>query len=225
MKFLHISDTHGYHDLLNIPEDIDMIIHTGDGANIRSPFLNENEFLEFWRWFENLPVKYKVFTPGNHDSFLEHSISKIFKKSLKENCYILINESIEIEGIKIWGSPFTPMFNNWSFMRNRDKLFKLWETIPEDIDILLTHGPPKRLLDLSINRQHIVESVGCNALRKVVLKIQPKYHLFGHVHNCEDIINAGILKLSSYKTIFSNGSVVTDGKFGKLTSNGNIFNY
>jgi Icc-related predicted phosphoesterase len=63
---------------------------------------------------------------------------------------------------------------------------------------------------------------GCSALKKRVLKIEPKLFLSGHIHNCEDIINAGTLKLSSYKTIFSNGSVVTDGKFGKLSSNGNI---
>jgi hypothetical protein len=52
--------------------------------------------------------------------------------------------------------------------------------------------------------------------------MQPQYMLFGHIHNCRDIINAGMLKLSAYDTWFSNGSVVTDGKFGKLTSNGNI---
>lgn len=46
---------------------------------------------------------------------------------------------------------------------------------------------------------------------------------FGHIHNCEDIINAGYTKQSSYGTIYSNGSVVTDGKFGITSSNGNIF--
>jgi hypothetical protein len=46
--------------------------------------------------------------------------------------------------------------------------------------------------------------------------------LFGHIHNCKDIINAGMQKLSICDTWFSNGSVVTDGKFGKLSSNGNI---
>jgi len=47
--------------------------------------------------------------------------------------------------------------------------------------------------------------------------------MFGHIHNNEDIVNAGIRKVYGLDTIFSNGSVVTDRKFGKLTSNGNIF--
>jgi hypothetical protein len=56
-----------------------------------------------------------------------------------------------------------------------------------------------------------------------MLSLNPKLVCFGHIHNCEDIINAGTMKLSVSDTIYSNGSVVTDGKFGKLSSNGNIF--
>ena len=56
-----------------------------------------------------------------------------------------------------------------------------------------------------------------------MISLNPKLCLFGHIHNCEDIINAGIMKLSATDTTFSNGSVVTDGKFGQLSSNGNIF--
>jgi len=53
--------------------------------------------------------------------------------------------------------------------------------------------------------------------------LKPKLCLFGHIHNCQDIINAGTMKLSNHDTIYSNGSVVTDGKFGKVMSNGNVF--
>jgi Icc-related predicted phosphoesterase len=67
-----------------------------------------------------------------------------------------------------------------------------------------------------------MESCGDKSLLNLVLEMQPQYMMFGHIHNCKDIINAGMLKLSAYNTWFSNGSVVTDGKFGKLTSNGNI---
>ena len=55
------------------------------------------------------------------------------------------------------------------------------------------------------------------------MEVKPKLMLFGHIHNCKDIVNAGTRKVSGLDTIFSNGSVVTDGKFGKLTSKGNIF--
>ena len=68
-----------------------------------------------------------------------------------------------------------------------------------------------------------METFGDRSLFNRVLELQPAYMCFGHIHNCEDIVNAGMLKLSAHDTWFSNGSVVTDGKFGKLTSNGNIF--
>jgi Icc-related predicted phosphoesterase len=67
-----------------------------------------------------------------------------------------------------------------------------------------------------------MESCGDKSLLNLVLDMQPKYMLSGHIHNNKDIINAGVLKLSTCNTWFSNGSVLTDGKFGKLTSNGNI---
>ena len=85
------------------------------------------------------------------------------------------------------------------------------------------HGPPKGILDLSYDTTSKLEFCGDQSLKKRMLVLNPKLCLFGHIHNCEDIINAGTMKLASYDTIFSNGSVVTDGKFGRLCSNGNIF--
>jgi hypothetical protein len=55
------------------------------------------------------------------------------------------------------------------------------------------------------------------------MEVNPKLMLFGHLHNNKDIVNAGTRKVYGLDTIFSNGSVVTDGKFGKLSSQGNIF--
>lgn len=222
MRILHISDTHSYHGLLTIPKDIDLVIHSGDCSNYREPYRNEQEVRDFISWYSNLDIKYKIYVAGNHDSSIEAGY--ITQDNFQQaGITYLENESIEIEGTKIWGSPYTPTFNNWCFMKARDKLFDLWETIPEDTDIVITHGPPKGILDLSYNRANVLEYCGCNALKKRMLKIQPKLCLFGHVHNCQDIINAGYTKLSEYRTIFSNGSVVTDGKFGKLSSHGNIF--
>jgi Icc-related predicted phosphoesterase len=88
---------------------------------------------------------------------------------------------------------------------------------------VITHGPPKGILDKSYDKIGHMESCGDKSLLNQVLAMQPAYVCFGHIHNYDDIINAGMLKLSAYATWFSNGSVVTDGKFGKLTSNGNVF--
>ena len=72
-----------------------------------------------------------------------------------------------------------------------------------------------------VNKNNL-EFCGDNSLMKRMLVLNPKLVCFGHIHNCEDIINAGTKKLSVSDTIYSNGSVVTDGKFGVLSSNGNI---
>jgi len=101
---------------------------------------------------------------------------------------------------------------------------KHWSKVTEEIDVFVVHGPPKGILDLSYSKDHRLEFCGCKSLRNHILnRIKPKLCLFGHIHNNEDIINAGTMKLTEYNTIFSNGSVVTDRKFGQLSSNGNIF--
>ena len=222
MKIWHISDTHIHHDLLTIPNGIDLVIHSGDCSNPRDPYNNEPEVRNFIDWYKELPIKYKIYVAGNHDTSIEKRL--VTKKDFEDNSIIYLeNEYITIEGVKIFGSPHTPQFNNWAFMKDRNKLDRFWKlAIHEPCDIIVVHGPPKGILDKSYDRDNNMESCGDKSLLNVVLDMQPQYMLFGHIHNCKDIINAGVLKLSTYNTWFSNGSVVTDGKFGKLTSNGNI---
>ena len=222
MKIWHISDTHTYHDLLTIPNGIDLVIHSGDCSNPRDPYNNEPEVRDFIDWYKELPIKNKIYVAGNHDTSIEKRL--VTKKDFEDNGIIYLeNEYVTIEGIKIFGSPHTPQFCNWAFMKDRHKLDRFWKlAIHESCDIIVVHGPPKGCLDKSYDRNNNMESCGDKSLLNLVLDMQPAYMLFGHIHNCKDIINAGILKLSGYDTWFSNGSVVTDGKFGKLTSNGNI---
>ena len=222
MKIWHISDTHTFHNLLTIPENVDMVIFSGDCSNPRDPYNNEPEVRTFIHWFKELPIKHKIFVAGNHDTSIEKKLIKKIDFS-GYNIHYLENDYVEIEGFKIFGSPNTPNFGNWSFMKDRGKMDKHWSKVNEDVDIFIVHGPPKTILDLSYSREHVLEYCGCNALKNHILnRIKPKLCCFGHIHNNENIINAGTLKLSDYNTIFSNGSVVTDGRFGKLSSNGNI---
>jgi len=224
MKIWHISDTHTYHYLLKIPEDIDMVIHSGDCSNPRDPYTNEPEVREFIDWYKELPIKYKIYVAGNHDSSIEKKL--VTAKDFEDNDIIYLEDDhVYVEGIKIHGSPITPNFCNWSFMKSRDKLDRHWErSIDDNVDILVVHGPPKGILDISEDRDGKLEFCGCKALRRHVIdRIKPKLMLFGHIHNCDAVINAGTMKLSVCDTIFSNGSVVTDGRFGKLSSNGNVF--
>jgi Icc-related predicted phosphoesterase len=222
MKILHISDTHGMHGLLNIPNDIDMIIHSGDCSNTNNPYFNLQEVLNFIEWYSTLNVKYKIFVPGNHDVSIEKRLITPGDITAKGIIY-LENSFTQIEGLTIWGTPITPEFGiGWAWNKSRDKMHKIWDKIPVDTDIVISHGPPKGVMDLSYDRQNKLEFCGCSNMKKKILQLQPKLCLFGHIHSCQDIINAGTMKLSSYQTIFSNGSVATDGKFGTLTSQGNI---
>jgi len=222
MKIWHISDTHTYHDLLEIPKNIDLVIFSGDCSNVRDPYINEREVKEFITWFKDLPIKHKVFVAGNHDSSIEKGL--INKGSFKDvGIVYLENEYVTIDSVTIFGSPLTPDFGQWSFMKSRHKLSMFWEkAITKYADIFVVHGPPKNILDKSYNRNYNMEACGDKALMRKVLEFKPKLMLFGHIHNTDDIINAGTRTIPNQDTIFSNGSVVTDGKFGKLTSNGNI---
>ena len=218
--------THGYHNLLEIPENIDIVIHSGDFSNNYNVYFNEDETIDFLDWYGKVPIKHKILIAGNHDAFAyKNKVDFDFLCKSRGITY-LENESCTIEGINIYGSPYVPTFGNWYFMKSRDKLHKVWQTIPLDTDILIVHGPPKGILDLSYNSQGKLEFCGCKSLKnRIVNELNLKYCLSGHIHNNDDIINAGIMKLSNCNTIFSNGSVVTDGKFGKLSSNGNILEY
>lgn len=222
MKIWHISDTHTFHNLLQEPDGIDMVIFSGDCSNPRDPYTNEPEVRSFITWFSRLKAKYKIFVAGNHDTSIEKGL--VDKDHFKDNGIIYLeNEGIEIEGLNIWGSPNTPTFGFWAFMKSRETIDRLWQHIPTETDILIVHGPPKGILDNTYSREGVYERCGCNALKKHVLnRIQPKLMCFGHIHNFQDIQNQGILKLSQYPTIFSNGSVVEDDVYGKLSNNGNI---
>ena len=224
MRIWHISDTHTYHNLLEVPTNIDMVIFSGDCSNPRDPYPNEVEVRGFIDWFASLKIQYKIFVAGNHDTSIEQKFvtSEDF---IRRNIIYLENEDVIIDGIKIFGSPYTPTFGyGWAFNKDRTKLDRIWRNIiDEDVDIVITHGPPRGTLDLSFDRAGNLERCGDKSLLNRVMEVNPKLCLFGHIHNHQDIINQGTMTLSGLDTIFSNGSVMKDGRFGKLTSNGNIF--
>jgi Icc-related predicted phosphoesterase len=184
------------------------------------------EITDFLEWYQKIPVKYKLFVAGNHDTAIARKKIEYSDMILRDIIY-LENESIEIEGIKIWGSPITPTFGDWSFMKARDKTHEVWKTIPDDTDILVVHGPPKGVRDLSIDRDGKLEMCGDRALMKRCWELRHtlKYMCFGHIHNCKEIdTNQGMSTYSNTRTKFSNAACVLDGRFDMgLTSFGNTF--
>jgi Icc-related predicted phosphoesterase len=198
-----------------------MVIHSGDCGNSRKSITSVKEVSNFLNWFSELPINYKVFVAGNHDTCIEAGL--ITKEEMKKRGIdYLCNESVFCGDYKVWGSPYTPTYNNWSFQKARHKMHNIWELIPDNIDILVTHGPPKGILDLTDRPDNTLEQCGCNALRKKVMKVKPLLMAFGHIHNCASGLNGGTRKLPAMRTIFSNGSVVKDNHFGILESNGNF---
>jgi Icc-related predicted phosphoesterase len=175
-----ISDTHTKHH--HIPKEHlpggDMIIHCGD---ISSRGYREEVRL-FLEWFTDLDsYTHKVFIAGNHDFFFEENpLQSTELVQEYPNIIYLQDNMVEIEGVKIYGSPWQPEFYNWAFNlpRNGDKLKEKWKAIPENIDILITHGPPFGCLDKTIQGQ----SVGCEILTEEIKRINPIIHCFGHIH-------------------------------------------
>jgi predicted phosphodiesterase len=173
MQITFISDTHTKHDELN--NDLPggpIIVHCGDISG-RGRLWEVNRFFD---WFVNLPYTHKIMIAGNHDFLFEKGPVVI-----PEGIHYLQDSSVIVEGIKFYGSPWQPWFYDWAFNlpRNGPGLHSKWSAIPEDTDVLITHGPPKGILDRVIRG---AESVGCEALRDRLLEIKPKIVAFGHIH-------------------------------------------
>ncbi|MCH4821968.1 metallophosphatase domain-containing protein [Gramella lutea] len=172
MRLICLADTHNEHQNIPIPEG-DIVIHAGDctdGGTI-------NETKKFLEWFSTLPHKTKILVPGNHDFYFEKPENL---GNIPENIHLLVDQEIIINGIKFWGSPVTPGMENWAFNRERGKKIREhWNLIPDDTDILITHTPPYGILDEIDSGL----SLGCEELTQVLPLVQPKLHLFGHVHN------------------------------------------
>jgi len=208
MKIWCISDSHSKHGFLNVPkEDIDMVIFAGDAGTVRDPYMNANGVMDFFEWYKSLDIKYKIFCAGNHDTSIERGL--VNPKNYPELIY-LDHESTEVEGIKIFGSQFTPSFGEgWAFNVNRNKLEQYWKDIPENTDILITHGPPYGFLDLTESGEGKLQHTGCKSLFNRVKAIENiKYHIFGHLHRETEAYNTGIFKPTGMKTTFINACVL-----------------
>lgn len=190
MKIVCLSDTHGQHrHLRNIPEG-DMIICAGDIGRFK-------DVEDFADWYLGLDFRYRILIAGNHDFFFEQAGERRIKEVLTDDIIYLNESGVEIEGIKIWGSPITPKFFDWAFMKDRGiQIAKHWNLIPNDTDILITHGPPDGILDLCPSGH-----AGCYDLLKKVKKVKPKYHIFGHIHESHGVRKVG-------KTTFVNATVL-----------------
>ncbi len=201
MRIVCISDTHSLQDLMThpIPKG-DVLIHAGDISNKGG----ERDVTNFVHWFQNIEgFDSKIFIAGNHDFCFErvnephhkgdydwlHTL--MFEENLSQsNVIYLEDDVIEIESpefsrpIKFYGTPWQPWFYDWAFNLPRlgDELKDKWAFIPEDTDVLITHGPPNGYGDLVNNWRQPNTNVGCELLLNRILDIKPLVNVFGHIH-------------------------------------------
>jgi predicted phosphodiesterase len=180
VKITCISDTHNQH--LHIPPDWleggDVLVHAGDVSGRGS--LKEIE--EFLAWFNELPYTHKIMIAGNHDFWFERTTAFVVNEMLQEkypNIVYLNDTGIEIDGIKFWGSPVQPWFYDWAFNRMGTDICRHWDMIPLDTDVLITHGPMKGFLDMTVRGV----STGCPyLLEKSAEMTNLKLFVCGHIH-------------------------------------------
>ena len=208
-KCVSFSDTHNLHEGVNLPE-CDIAIFCGDYSGRGNKF----ETLHFLRWYSRQDqCKYKVMIPGNHDICFDekhngetHAQNWLegFQKKFN-NIIILNNSMVNIENVKIWGSPVTPWYHGdrWGYNMHDDEIYKVWENIPPNMDIVVTHGPVYGVLDQVIDfNTHKKKHVGCKILKEVLFnKVRPQFHLCGHIHEGHGVDN-------SHGIVFINSSIV-----------------
>ena len=172
-RIVCLSDTHNCNHEIDVP-DGDILIHSGD-ATVRGTV---EEIASFNRWFKRLPHKYKIFVAGNHDWLFQ--LDNAHARSLLDPTIVYLQDSsFEIEGLLIYGSPWQPRFFDWAFNLDRGtQMAAKWSLIPDHVDILITHGPPNGILDLT----PAGDNAGCEELRKRVNEVRPMLHVFGHIH-------------------------------------------
>ena len=182
MKITFISDTHAKHNQVtsSLPGG-DVLIHAGDISNKGY----RTEIQDFIKWFSTIEnYTHKIFIAGNHDFSCQDEVSAVQEllrlnpgsEYLYDDMFLIGDESADYDDmVKVWGSPWQPEFYNWAFNLPRQgaELKEVWNMIPSDVDILITHGPPYGHLDyVTYSKQN----VGCELLRD-------RIHVFGHIHS------------------------------------------
>jgi Icc-related predicted phosphoesterase len=190
LRIVAISDTHGLYRRIKIPAG-DVLIHAGDMT--RHGRLDEMD--DFNEFLGTLPHPCKLIIAGNHDfSFESHPAES--QRRLSNGTY-LQDRGISVQGVNFYGSPWQPQFRDMAFNLARGPALQdKWRLIPQETDVLITHGPPRGQRDRSL----LSGPVGCRDLMETVERIKPVLHIFGHIHEA-----AG--QSSNGHTLFVNTSV------------------
>ena len=195
MRITVLSDTHTRHGLIPM-EDLpggDLLIHAGD---IMNSGYNKNDILDFCTWFHSLDqYQDKVFIAGNHDRMFENHPEEVEEllniflgiDYLQDEGFTIYRDGPDgyypEDNIHIYGTPWQPEFYSWAFNlpKNGIEIAGKWEAIPDNTDILITHGPAFGTLDTVTGRPW--DGLGCELLAQRIEIIKPKIHVCGHIHS------------------------------------------
>ena len=177
-KIVIMSDNHSNWKV-NVP-DGDIFIHCGDYSYTGS----QKSLKKFNDFLGNLPHKHKLYVPGNHELGYEKDYN-LYEETITNGTNIN-GKVVEINGLKIFGSSVTPTFGRWAFMMDDEQRKRYWENAPEDVSILVSHGPMWGILD-TVDGLEIEpgkpEHLGCKYFRKYIERVQPKLVAHGHIHD------------------------------------------
>lgn len=188
MRLVLVADSHCAHHRLRVP-DGDVFVHAGDftinGSGV--------EVSRFFDWLDELPHAHKIVVAGNHDVIFQLQPDDAMAL-LPEGVHYLQDSEVTIDGLRFWGSPWQPWFDDWAFNLSRgDELREKWDLIPAGIDVLITHGPPLGIGDQTGDGRRL----GCADLLAAVARVKPKLHIFGHIHEGRGVygssVNASLL--------------------------------
>ena len=192
MKITCVSDTHTKHDELDLPGG-DVLIHSGD---FMSSGKDSMELLEFLNWLYKQPYEHKILIAGNHDRLFEEApaYAKQLIDDVNHNGSItyLQDNGCEIDGIKFWGTPWTPEFYGWAFHLFHDDGKAIFDLIPNDTDVLISHGPAYGMLDeirTPLTTGATPGHIGCEHLLKAIDRVNPKLHVCGHIHSSQGVLD------------------------------------
>lgn len=202
MKIVALSDMHGHLPSPKIFPECDVVCVCGDIVPLEyqtDTVKSATWFvLEFNDWANKLHCKKVIFIAGNHDFFLERISDKglatpkeVMKTLFPGNSYsktkliYLCDNSVTIDGVKFYGTPWIANLPRWAFFKNDEDLADVYDRIPHKVDVLLTHMP-SFLGDTGLVMQHgysMFRQFGNAYLAKVILERDIKYALCGHVHS------------------------------------------
>lgn len=198
-----ISDTHGHHSHVVVPQ-ADILIHCGDFSEDQG----QAAYRSFFSWLEGQPHRFKILIAGNHELALEKwpDLVRAMMKEICPSVTYLQDSGVTIEGLNIYGSPVQPEFYNWAFNRKRgEEIKRHWDMIPDDTDILITHGPARGFNDYS---PYGKEHVGCDDLLDAIKRVKPKIHASGHTHHGHNIKE--LIHKDGSKTMMINASICNE---------------